>query len=653
MEHSFLIQILLMLVVAIISIALLRRAGLPAILAYLLTGVISGPSGFNWFSQHQMQSVAELGVVLLMFSLGLEFSLPRLWAMRRTVFGLGSAQVVVTAALATGISFLGSLTLVESVVVGSAIALSSTAIVLKLLNEQGWLRRRHGELSVSVLLFQDLAVVPLLILLPLLASGGEMLTVKSIGYAMIEGVLAFVALMAFGKWGLPRLFDEVARSRSNELFMLTTLVVALLTGVLTQWLGLSMALGAFMAGMLLGESQYKRQLEADIRPFRDLLMGLFFISIGMLLDFTLVLQFWWQILVLLVAVILGKSLVIFALLRAARESFRTSVSTALSLAQVGEFSFVVLALAVNYRLLDIALSTKLVMVAVLSMAVAPWLVRHSVDIARYLQGVRPQEENFSAIEPSIESINKNEKDLVLILGYGRVGQTIARFMKIEAVPFLVLDLDPTRVSEARKAGEPVYFGDVCKRSILKQAKIREAKMIVLTFSNSRILEEVLPLCRQLAPDSKILVRTRDDTGMQELEEAGASQVIPESLEGSLMLVSQVLYQCGVPLTRILKRLEHERRNHYQYLHGFFSGAETDFTLEHLHAVALPKGANAVGLTLAEIPWEKLRVEIRAVRRSGSEVESPELDWNIRPGDILIILGKPRRIEKAEHFLLQG
>ncbi|WP_076408207.1 monovalent cation:proton antiporter family protein [Shewanella sp. UCD-KL12] len=649
MEHSFLIQVLSMLVIAIISIAILRRAGLPAILAYLVTGVISGPSGFNWFSQHQMQSVAELGVVLLMFSLGLEFSLPRLWAMRRTVFGLGSAQVIVTTLLAGCIAFFSSLSLVESIVVGSAVALSSTAIVLKLLNEQGWLRRRHGELSVSVLLFQDLAVVPLLILLPLLASGGEPLSLQSIGYALAEGVLAFIALMAFGKWGLPRLFDEVARSRSNELFMLSTLVVALLTGALTQWLGLSMALGAFMAGMLLGESQYKRQLEADIRPFRDLLMGLFFISIGMLIDFSLVLQFWWQILIILIAVIVGKALVIFALLRLAKESFRISVSTALSLAQVGEFSFVVLALAVNYQLLEIELSTKLVMVAVLSMAIAPWLVRHSVDIARRMQGVRSKAEKTMKIDPQVE----HQNDLVLILGYGRVGQTIARFMKTEAVPFLVLDLDPTRVSEARKAGEPVYFGDVCKRSILKQAKIRDAKLIVLTFSSSRILEEVLPLCRQLAPEAKILVRTRDDTGMQELEEAGASQVIPETLEGSLMLVSQVLYQCGVPLTRILKRLEYERRNHYQYLHGFFSGAETDFTLEHLHAVALPKGANVVGQTLADIPWDKLRVELRAVRRSGAEVESPDHDWSIRSGDTLILLGKPRRIEKAEIYLLQG
>jgi CPA2 family monovalent cation:H+ antiporter-2 len=649
MEHSFLIKILLMLVIAIVSIALFRRAGLPAILAYLVTGVISGPSVFNWFSQQQIHSVAELGVVLLMFSLGLEFSLPRLWAMRRTVFGLGSAQVFVTAVLTIGICMLLGLTLNEAIVVGAAVALSSTAIVLKLLNERGWLRRRHGELSVSVLLFQDLAVVPLLILMPLLASDEEVLSWHQIFWAVGEGVLAFIAMMAFGKWALPKLFDEVARSRSNELFVLSTLVVALVTGAFTQWIGLSMALGAFMAGMLLGESQYKRQLEADIRPFRDLLMGLFFISIGMLLDFSLVIAFWWQVLLLLVAVILAKALIVFGLLRAAKESFRTSVSSAISLAQVGEFSFVVLALAVNYQLLDIALSTKLVMVAVLSMAVAPWLVKHSVEIAKRLNGVSSSQQSESEPIPTIEDAN----DLVLILGYGRVGQTIARFMKAEAISYLVLDLDPKRVSEARRAGEPVYFGDVAKRAILKQAQIKSAKLIVLTFNGSRVLEEVLPLCRQLAPDAKILVRTRDDEGMEELEQAGASQVIPESLEGSLMLVSQVLFQCGVPLNRILKRLEHERRNHYQYLHGFFSGEETDFTLELLHAVALPKGAQAVGLTLADIPWAKLRVELRAVRRAGAEVESPELDWQIRPGDILIILGKPRRVEKAEQFLLQG
>lgn len=648
MEHSFLIQVLLMLVIAIISIALLRRIELPAILAYLFTGVISGPSGFHWFTQHQMQSVAELGVVLLMFTLGLEFSLPRLWAMRRTVFGLGVAQMTITALLGIGGAMLFSQTLVESVVIGSAIALSSTAIVLKLLNEQGWLRRRHGELSVSVLLFQDIAVVPLLILLPLLAADGDSMSIEGIVISIVQGSLAFITIMAVGKWALPRLFDEVARSKSNELFVLSTLVVALITGAITQWLGLSMALGAFMAGMLLSESQYRRQLEADIRPFRDLLMGLFFISIGMLLDFSLVLRFWWQILLILVLVVSSKALIVFIILKLAKESFRASVATALSLAQVGEFSFVVLALAVNYQLLDKEVSTILVMVAVMSMAIAPWLVRHSMDVAKRLQGVKRKPTTNESI-PHIE----HHSDLVVILGYGRVGQTIARFLKTEAVPYIVLDLDPTRVAESRQAGEPVYFGDACKRSILKEVGIRDAKMIVLTFSDHRTLEDVTALCRQLVSNAKILVRTRDDEGLEELEEAGASQVIPETLEGSLMLVSQVLYQCGVPLTRILKRLESERRNHYQYLHGFFSGTETDFSLELLHAVALPRGANAVGKLVADIAWDEMKIELRAIRRGGEEFDHPDGDWVIRAGDTLLLVGKPRRVEKAEAFLLQG
>ena len=648
MEHSFLIQVLLMLLIAIASIALLRRIGLPAILAYLFTGVLSGPSGFNWFSQHQMQSVAELGVVLLMFTLGLEFSVPRLWAMRRTVFGLGSAQVLVTAITSLCVALVLGEGVIEAVVIGSAIALSSTAIVLKLLNERGWLRRRHGELSVSVLLFQDLAVVPLLILLPLLASDSGGIVVSQILWALVKGILAFIALMAFGKWALPRLFDEVARSRSNELFVLSTLVVALITGAFTQWLGLSMALGAFMAGMLLGESQYKRQLEADIRPFRDLLMGLFFISIGMLLDFQLVMQFWWQILLILFAVVFGKALIVHGLLLIAGEPAKVATATAISLAQVGEFSFVVLALAVNYQLLEKEVSTILVMVAVLSMSLAPWLVRHSQDIAKRLHGAPKS----AGVEIPV-SYGEDEAELVVILGYGRVGQTIARFLKTEAVPYRVLDLDPTRVSEAQRAGEPVFFGDGCKRSILKQIGVRQAKMVVLSFSEFRAIEEALPVCRQLAPNAKILVRTRDDVGLKELEEAGASQVIPETLEGSLMLVSQVLYQCGVPLNRIIKRLESERRNHYQYLHGFFSGTETDFTLELLHAVALPRGANVVGTMLADIPWDKLKVELRAIRRGGEEVEHPDAEWVVRPGDTLLLVGKPRRIEKAEEFLLKG
>ncbi|MBR9726806.1 monovalent cation:proton antiporter-2 (CPA2) family protein [Shewanella intestini] len=651
MEHWLLIHILAMLVIAIVAIAILRRLGLPPILAYLLTGVLSGPSGFHWFTQYQMHSVAELGVVLLMFTLGLEFSVPKLWAMRRTVFGLGFGQMTATAFIAGCMALMVGQGTVAAIVIGATIALSSTAIVLKLLNEQGWLRRRHGELSISVLLFQDLAVIPLLILLPLLANDGAQISYQELAWGLFTGILAFLGLMSFGKWILPRIFDEVARSRTNELFVLSTLVVALVTGAFTQWLGLSMALGAFIAGMLLGESQYRRQLEADIRPFRDLLMGLFFISIGMLLNFELVFQFWWQILLTLVMVLVIKIAVVFGLLRLAGESAKVSLSSALSLGQVGEFSFVVLALAVNYQLLAPQVSTVLVAVAVLSMSLAPWLVRNSVDIAgRVLGSVSKQKKSLEQVEfPPIET----HRDLVIVLGYGRVGQTITRFLKTEGVPFLVLDLDPTRVSEARAAGEPVYFGDACKMSILKQAGIRQANLVVVTFCELRQSEEALSLCRKLAPQTKILVRTKDDENLDELKQAGATQVIPESLEGSLMLVSQVLYKCGVPLARIIKRIESERRNHYQYLHGFFTGAETDFTLDLMHAVPLVTGATAVGSQLADIPWRTLGVELRSIRRKGEEIDSPAADWVFEPNDILMLVGKPRSIEKAEEYLLQG
>jgi len=650
MDHSILIHILSMLVIAIVAIALLRRLGLPPILAYLLTGVVSGPSGFHWFTQLQMQSVAELGVVLLMFTLGLEFSVPRLWAMRRTVFGLGSAQMLITALVAGGVAVLAGQDLVAAVVIGAAIALSSTAIVLKLLNEQGWLRRRHGELSVSVLLFQDLAVVPLLILIPLLAKDGAQMSVNSIAWGLLTGISAFLGLMSFGKWILPRIFDEVARSRSSELFVLSTLVVALVTGAFTQWLGLSMALGAFIAGMLLGESQYRRQLEADIRPFRDLLMGLFFISIGMLLDINLVMQYWWQVVLILVSVVLTKIVIVYGLLKLVGENIKIALSTAISLGQVGEFSFVLLALAVNYQLLDTEVSTVLVAVAVISMSMAPWLIRHSLNIAKKVSEINatPSSESTEMVLPP-----SDEGDVVLILGFGRVGQTIARFLKTEAVPYMVLDIDPTRVTEAKAAGENIYFGDACRMALLKNMGIRQASLVVVTFCEPRQSEECLAVARKLAPEVKILVRTRDDTNLRELKDAGATQVIPESLEGSLMLVSQVLYKCGVPLARIIKRLESERRNHYQYLHGFFSGTETDFTLDFLHAVSLASGASAVGKTVADIPWQSLGVELRAVRRKGTEINPPPLEWVLRRNDILMLVGKTRSIEKAEEYLLQG
>ncbi|QSX32549.1 cation:proton antiporter [Shewanella avicenniae] len=643
MAHQMLTQLLMMLLIAMLTMVLLRRLKVPPLLAYLLTGVISGPAGFNWISQNTIHSAAELGVVLLMFTLGLEFSIPKLWSMRRTVFGLGCIQMLLTTLLVTALTLVMINDLHQALVIGFAVALSSTAIVLKLLSDSGQLAHRHGELAVSVLLFQDLAVVPLLIMIPLLAEAkpGEFMPLLTV--ALIKGLAAFVVLMSVGKWLLPKLFDEVARSRINELFVLSALVVALTAGIATYWLGLSMALGAFLAGMMLGESQYRRQLEADIRPFKDLLMGLFFISIGMLMDIGHLIELWWQLILLTIGLVLLKALVIIGLMRLAGENLKTCFATAASLAQMGEFSFVILALAVNQQLLLSEVANLLVMSGVLSMAITPLLMRIATrKHSRFSSGkIASTPDGFAAGDTQ-----------VLILGFGRVGQVIARFLKQQQISYRALDYDPMQVYQGRAAGEPLFFGDSFKRSILKQAAISHAQTIIITFGQHPHIDNLVALCRQLAPNSKILVKTRDDKPMNQLKQAGADLVIPEVLEGSLMLVSQVLHHSGVPLSQILRLLENERRHQYPYLHGYFSARASDLTYEQLFALPLAAGAYVVGKTVIDIPWDTLDIKLTNVRRAGVEQEVDE-QWQFATGDILLLQGVPKKLERAEQWLLTG
>ncbi|ADN75179.1 Kef-type potassium/proton antiporter, CPA2 family [Ferrimonas balearica DSM 9799] len=646
MDHGWLEVGLAMAAMAVLALWLCRRLGLPVILAWLGLGLLAGPQGLDWLATEQIHLVAELGIVFLMFSLGLEFSLPRLWAMRSRVFGLGSAQVLITGGLGWLISLALGIELRSALVVGAAIALSSTAIVLKQLDELGWLNRRHGELSVSILLFQDLAVIPLLIVIPMLGSdsAGTALMAE-LGWALLKGLASFAILLWAGGYLLPRLFDEVARSRSDELFVLTTLVVALATGFITLWLGLSMALGAFLAGMLLGESQYRQQLEADIRPFRDLLMGLFFVSVGMLLDLTLVVDHAPLLLALVVSVIIGKTAVIMALGVISGEKYKDALATGLCLAQIGEFSFVLIGLALTWQVLDPTLANLLVVTGVISMALAPSLINRCLDLAKRLIGQGHQ----WTTDPE-EDLSLPREDHVVLLGYGRVGQTIARFLRRESIPYTALDLDPIRVREARLGGEPVMFGDGSRADILKETGITRAKLAVITFDNRRGIFNLLDCIRDLAPDCRILVRTRDDDTLMALEQAGADQVIPESLEGSLMLVSQVLYQLGVPLPVILKRLERERRRHYRTLHGFFSGEEG--VTEQLHGVTLPEGAWAVGRSLSKVSLTHWQVSIEGVQRERERLEARE-DLVLAPGDTLLLMGASSKLERAERRLLDG
>ncbi|TNI80161.1 potassium transporter [Aeromonas sobria] len=644
---------LILLFTAVLLVATFRRLGLPVILAYLIAGVLLGPHGLAVITgQSIMQTIAELGIVFLMFSLGLEFSLPKLLAMRRLVLGVGGLQVLLTSLLFFALAWWWGLGLAQSLVVAGTLALSSTAVVIKQLGEQKQLHTRRAQLGVSVLLFQDLAVVPLLVMIPILAQPdvqGSALAAE-IAWATLKGLFALLTLLAVGKWLLPLLFHEVARARSDELFVLSALLVALLAAFMTHSLGLSMALGAFLAGMMLGESHYRHQLEVDIKPFRDVLMGLFFITIGMAMDWELVARAWWQVLVCVVLLVLCKSLLVLLAGRLMGERKRDSMAAGIMLSQVGEFGFVLLALALHHGLLDQQLVSLLIGIGIISIAMTPWLVTQAHSLARSLTDPAL----LTRSEVAQSGLSKNQH--VIIAGFGRAGQTCARFLKIEEIPFLALDLDPERVSEAKLAGEQVAFGDASRRDILLAAGLLRARLVIITFDDRKRVEAMLALIRELAGDLKVLVRTRDDSFLEQYKQAGAFEVIPESQEGALMLVSHLLLNCDIPIGRVIRRMEHERSSQYRFLHGFYwgdqsaSNLEADQLLERLHPLLLHDQAWAVGHEVRELSLDEIR--IKEIQRGDQSLE-PRPELVLAAGDRLILFGTVVAMEQAEQRLLEG
>lgn len=655
--HGNLGNILILLSVAVATVWLFKRINLPPILAYLFCGILAGPDLLALFEHPEdMQNFAELGIVFLLFSLGLEFSLPKMLAMRHLVFGVGLGQMVLTTLVFMGLAWLLGFDGKASLVIGGIVALSSTAIVIKQTSDLGILNTSRAQIAVSILLLQDLAVVPLLILVPLLAAGSEQSLAIAISMAFLKGVIVVAILLFIGKWVLPKVFSEVARTRTDELFVLTTIMVALMAAGLAFSFGLSMALGAFLAGMMLGESQYKHQLEADIRPFRDILMGLFFITIGMRLELhNLPHQIHWALFGLVVIVVLK---VILIRLSAAIFNLgkQDAWAAGLKLCQMGEFSFVLAALAVDNAILTSQQGSLLLTIGVMSMAITPWLVDKSPHFAKTISPeATPDVKAFDQLSEQDQALT----DHVLIFGFGRVGQSVSRLLKIEAIPYMVVDADPIRVQESQSAGEPVYFGDVKQKDILRSVGIERAKLVLITFDQHEKAMSVIQLVSSLYPDLPVVVRTRKDYRMEELLEAGASQVVPEILEGSLMLVTQVLQLSGVPMSRILKRVRKERIGHYANMHGFFPGETTELDyakqdkLEFMHAVILTEDAYAVGKSITALKLERGRIQVKGLRRDNHEIAEPESDTVLQEGDVLVISGKPRKVERAERFLLEG
>ncbi|HEY3326307.1 MAG TPA: monovalent cation:proton antiporter-2 (CPA2) family protein [Novimethylophilus sp.] len=649
--------ILLLLSSAVLLVALLRTLRLPPLLAYFLVGLALGPHTFGWVEDSEaVRSLAEFGVVFLMFSIGLEFSLPQLYSMRSTVFGLGSAQVLVSMAYTVAASMLLGLDWRAALVIGGALTMSSTAIVSKMLVEQIELNSRHGRLSIGVLLFQDIAVVPLLILIPALATpGGDLPSL--LGMSALKAGVVLAVLLVFGKSLINPWFELVARQRSQELFVLNVLMVTLGLAYATKFAGLSYALGAFVAGMLISETRYRYQVEADIGPFRDILLGLFFITLGMQLDLHALAGSLGWIALLAVSLALVKAGLVTSLCRAFGHEAGVALRTGLTLAQAGEFSFVLLAQGTEYNLLDPHYAQILLAAMLLSMLFAPFIIQSNGRIARIL--APSYKRNRAQQAEDIAHVSQGLSGHAIICGYRRSGQNLARFLAQENIPYIALDLDPVRVREAVTAGLPVAYGDSSRLEILEAAGVARARVVVVSFSELRATLRVLHVVREHYPSIPIIVRTLDDTDMDRLREAGATEVVPEVLEGSLMLASHALVVLGVPLNRVVKRIRRFREEHYSMLRGFFHGL-SDHDLDvadrfqmRLHPVQITTGAAAIGRRLADLALEKLEVQVQSIRRIGDGNIEPTPDTQLYDGDVVVLLGMWEGLASAENMLLKG
>jgi monovalent cation:H+ antiporter-2, CPA2 family len=670
--HSGLSIILTLLATAVLVVVGFRKLNLPPLLGYLAAGLLLGSSVLNVVKAGEsLQALAEFGVVFLMFSIGLEFSLPKLFAMRRAVFLIGGTQVAlaliacvliavaVQAWTAHGLpspTILQGLDWKTGVVLGGALAMSSTAIVVKTLTEHMQLDTAHGRTVLGVLLFQDLAVVLLLVLVPALTQPAHTL-LWALGLATLKAAVLLTTLLVFGQNIMQRLFDLIARQHSRELFTITVLLITLGLAWLTELAGLSLALGAFVAGMLIAETPYRHAVEEDIKPFRDVLLGLFFLTLGMQLDLAVLLREPLWVLLCFVLPMLFKAALVYGIVKHSRlgaGSTHTALRSSLALCGAGEFGFVLLNLAnqdTAHPLMGAELSQVLLAAMMLSMMAAPLWVQHSESLcAKIIQTLRRVHQALWRNRTGAASIMDDTlwlkhslqlhqrvvkhnvlKDHAIVLGYGRSGQTVAQLLRDQGQTVVALDLDPDRVREAKAAGHRVDYGDATQHHLLAGLSLTQAKVLVITFANTAVQLKVLHSVHALAPNLAVVVRTLHEAGdanhqalIQASAHTASMDIVPERLEGTLMLASHALLRLGVPMRKMLHTIQNARGSDYQNISPYFHGADDSNASPssntpddiRLHTVLLTESAWAVGQTV-----QQCREQLSSLLAMGLVVQS--------------------------------
>jgi monovalent cation:H+ antiporter-2, CPA2 family len=664
MEIPILSDIVIILGLSVLIILIFQRIKVPAIIGFLLTGVVCGPYGLSLVKGgHEVELLAEIGVIFLLFVIGIEFSLKSLIAIKRTVFLGGMMQVFGTIGLTAVASYYLGLTLTEAVFMGFLLSLSSTAIVLKMLQERGEINSPHGRISVAILIFQDLIVVPMMLLTPIIAGVTENVGL-TLGLMLLKvlAVVGFVIVLA--RYVVPKILNQVVKTKSRELFILTVVVICFGTAWLTSSVGLSLALGAFFAGLIISESEYSHQATANILPFREIFISFFFVSVGMLLDVRFFLEHIFTVHLFALAVVLLKLFIVLATVFILRYPPRTIFITAFYLFQVGEFAFLLSTVGMQHDVLSREIYQYFLAISIITMGATPFVINYAARITDYLikaplpKHVRKRINNITRKNAQIAEETKDLDDHVVIIGYGINGKNVANAARQAGIEYIVIELDPELIAEARKLNEHIIYGDATDETILKHVHINKARVVVVAISDPKSTKTIVHRVREYTETAWVIVRTRYIREIEENMKLGADEVIPEEFETSIEIFSRVLKKYLVPTNEIQAFVTKIRSHNYEQLRISPTANDLEFSA-HMHIpdveiATLPvmyADDSIVGKTIAN---SKLRtrfgVTVLAIKRGDDYQIEITNNTVIKQDDILYLFGKPECILKMNDLL---
>ncbi len=665
MEIPILTDIVIILGLSVFIILLFQRLKLPVILGFLITGIIVGPHGLNLIKAvHEVELLAEIGIIFLLFLIGIEFSLKGLASVKKTVLMGGMLQVGGTIGLVTLIAYLFGLSIQSAVFLGFLISLSSTAIVLKMLQEKGELTSPHGRVSVAILIFQDIIVVVMILLIPILAGQSEN-PLMTMLWMLIKVVGVIVAIFLLSKYIVPVIFRLVIKAKSRELFVLMVILLCFATAWLTSAIGLSLALGAFFAGLIISESDYNHQATANILPFREIFISFFFVSVGMLLDFSFFVEHILMIHLATLGVIVLKILIIGLTVLALRYPPRTIFLTSLAIFQVGEFAFLLASNGMQYQLLTQEVYQFFLAISIISMGATPFIINIAPRLTKYLLQTglpEPVKNRLNTLTRSraekTKIIESAFHDHIIIVGYGMNGENVAKAARRASIPYVIVEIDPEAMQKAKAAGEPIVFGDATSDVILKHVHVQEARVVVVAISAHQATRQIVQNVRMFTGTAYIIVRTRYLREVDELTKLGADEVIPEEFETSIEIFSHVLKKYLVAQDEIDSFICEIRNRNYEMLRNLPSAINlmdgTRIQIPYMEIVTLPvkQGNNKiVGKTISNSEIRaQFSTTILAIKRDEKFITEINPEEKILQDDILYLFGSPENIIKLNKHL---